>query len=123
MTLSQIAASQWLSAFFVAGVAWVRPRRPSTSVTPQSERPALPVGHPNARERRLGLRPTTATHQIAAFTLDGQPLPDVYLGNDDRDVKRKWAALKQRQNAGHWELWHRSHGWRDSITRHPSPAH
>lgn len=118
MTTLWIAASQWLAAFFVAGVVVYRTRQPAK----KAESPALPVGHPLARAKRLGAPPTTHTHRIAAFTLSGEPLPDFYLGDDDREVNRKWKALKQRSNPGHFELWHAKHGWRDSITRHTPNA-
>lgn len=62
-------------------------------------------------------KPTTATHRIAAFRLDGKHMPDVYIGDDDHEVKRKWDALKKRQGSGHFELWHAKHGKRDEFTR------
>jgi hypothetical protein len=62
-------------------------------------------------------QPTAALHRIAAFHLDGSPLPDLYHGDDDHEVKRKWDALKQARGSGHFELWHARHGKRDEFTR------
>lgn len=96
LELSAVALS--VTAFVFSVLAWRRvPPRQGTRV------PAM--------------RPTTHTHRIAAWDAKGQPLPDLYLGDDDKDVKRKWDALKTRHNLGHFELWHARHGKRASITR------
>jgi hypothetical protein len=102
MHIDWCVASTVLSALFCAAVTVYR------------------TGKPRDRVATPAAKPTDAVHRIAAFTTDGAPLPDLYLGDDDRECNRKWKALKKRSNAGHWELWHARHGKRDSITRHPT---
>jgi hypothetical protein len=101
MRIDWYAVSGWLAAFFVVGVVWFRTR-------PRRAPRALP-----------DVQPEGFTHRIAVYALDGTPRPDLYLGDGDYEVKRKWDAVKAGKNFGHFELWHRTHGRRAQITRRP----